>query len=65
MDILIKSYNRPYYLERCLFSIQKHVAKKENFFVLDDGTPQIYLDKILNRYPFVTIKKSEFYTIFV
>ncbi|WNM18753.1 glycosyltransferase family 2 protein [Flavobacterium capsici] len=61
MDILIKSYNRPYYLDRCLFSIQKHVVNNGNVVVLDDGTPQIYLDKIQEKYPFVIIKKSEFY----
>jgi glycosyltransferase involved in cell wall biosynthesis len=25
MDIIIKSYNRPYYLERCLRSIERYV----------------------------------------
>ncbi len=62
MDIIIKSFNRPYYLHRCLFSINKYV---ENFdgkiYILDDGTPQIYLDKILKLFPNVIIKKSEFY----
>lgn len=62
MDILIKSYNRPYYLDRCLFSINKHVAiGAGKIMILDDGTPQIYLDKILEKYPDVIIKKSKFY----
>lgn len=62
MDILIKSYNRPYYLDRCLFSINKHVSiGKGRILILDDGTPQVYLDKILEKYPNVIIKKSEFY----
>lgn len=62
MDILIKSYNRPYYLDRCLFSIEKYVQNNTgDIVVLDDGTPQVYLDKIQEKYPFVIIKKSEFY----
>lgn len=62
MDILIKSYNRPYYLDRCLFSINKHVTiGNGRILILDDGTPQIYLDKIEEKYPNVIIKKSEFY----
>lgn len=62
MDILIKSYNRPYYLDRCLFSINKYVnIGNGKIFILDDGTPQIYLDKIVEKYPNVIIKKSEFY----
>ena len=62
MDILIKSYNRPYYLDRCLFSINKHVIiGNGKIIVLDDGTPQIYLDKIAEKYPNIILKKSEFY----
>ena len=63
MDILIKSFNRPYYLDRCLFSIEKHVKNfSGKIVVLDDGTPEIFLNKILSNYPNVEIKKSEFYT---
>jgi hypothetical protein len=62
MDILIKSYNRPYYLDRCLFSINKHVNSGiGKVIILDDGTPQIYLDKIIEKYPNIIIKKSELY----
>lgn len=62
MDILIKSYNRPYYLDRCLFSIYKHVINNNGkIVVLDDGTPQIYLNEIVNKYPKIIINKSEFY----
>lgn len=62
MDILIKSFNRPYYLERCLFSIEKYVKNFDGkIYVLDDGTPQKYLDKIVEKYPNIHIEKSEFY----
>ena len=47
MDIIIKSFNRPYYLDRCLQSIQTFVQdSKYTIMVLDDGTSQKYLDKI-------------------
>jgi len=62
MDILIKSFNRPYYLDRCLFSIQNHAKNSfGRIVVLDDGTPQQYLDKIQEKYPQVEITKSDLY----
>jgi len=63
MDILIKSFNRPYYLDRCLFSIQNFLKGFDGkIIVLDDGTPQKYLDKIQANYPNVILRKSEFYS---
>lgn len=62
MDILIKSFNRPYYLDRCLCSIEEYGQNfKGQICILDDGTPQKYLDKIILKYPYVEILKSEFY----
>ncbi|MEW5676006.1 glycosyltransferase family 2 protein [Flavobacterium enshiense] len=62
MDILIKSFNRPYYLDRCLFSIQNYLKGFDGkIVVLDDGTPAKYLERIVAKYPNVTIRKSEFY----
>ena len=62
MDILIKSFNRPYYLDRCLFSIQKHAKSSyERIVVLDDGTPIKYLTKIQEKYPHVEITTSDLY----
>lgn len=62
MDIVIKSFNRPYYLERCLFSIHQYVKNFEGtIFILDDGTPEKYLNKITEKYPKVMLKKSKFY----
>ncbi len=62
MNILIKSYYRPYLLDRCLRSIYEKVndAKELNIIVLDDGTPQKYLDKISEKYPQATFKFSKY-----
>lgn len=62
MDILIKSFNRPYYLDRCLQSIIDFVVDSEmKIIVLDDGTPKKYLEKLQEKYPFIIILKSSFY----
>jgi hypothetical protein len=62
MDIVIKSFNRPYYLDRCLYSIHKLVVDfNGKIIILDDGTPQSYLDKIIQKFPEVIVKKSAFY----
>jgi hypothetical protein len=62
MDILIKSFNRPYYLDRCIQSIVLNSQNSEyKIIVLDDGTPQKYLDKLLGKYPEIKILKSDLY----
>lgn len=61
MDIVIKSFNRPYYLERCLRSIYTFVTGDFTIRILDDGTPPEYLDKISNLYPEVIIVRSPAY----
>lgn len=62
MDILIKSFNRPYYLDRCIQSIYSNVVDSAfSIKVLDDGTPSDYLEKIQQKYPEVQIFKSAFY----
>ena len=59
MDILIKSFNRAYYLDRCLFSIFKHVQGfNGRVLILDDGTPNLYLEKIREKYPRVELLTS-------
>ena len=45
-DILIKSFNRAFYLDRCLKSIKTYIIGNYKVTILDDGTPQKYLDKI-------------------
>ncbi len=60
-DILIKSFNRPFYLDRCLQSIQNFVRGEYSVIILDDGTPKKYLDKIQEKFPDVEIRLSEQY----
>lgn len=62
MKIFIKSFNRPYYLDRCLKSIYDNViGEKLEIIVLDDGTDQVYLNKLEEKYPNVEFKLSNFY----
>ena len=58
ITILIKSFNRPFYLDRCLASIHKFVKGNYEVKILDDGTPEKYLNKIKLKYPEVDIQLS-------
>ncbi|WP_286493771.1 hypothetical protein [Empedobacter brevis] len=62
MNILIKSYYRPYLLDRCLRSVYERVSdfKDIEITILDDGTPQKYLDKIKEKYPQTIFKFSKY-----
>ena len=60
-DIFIKSFNRPFYLDRCISSINKYVSGDFRIKVLDDGTPEQYLDKIRKKHPNVEILLSDNY----
>jgi len=59
--IIIKSFNRPYYLDRCLKSIYQNVKGEFEIKVLDDGTPKQYLEVIQSKYPNVNIFISNQY----
>lgn len=61
ITVLIKSFNRAFYLERCLQSIFKFADNNLKIKVLDDGTPEKYLNKIQTKYPQVEILKSKNY----
>ncbi len=62
MDIYIKSFNRAYLLHRTIASIYHYLNDFDGrIVVLDDGTPQKYLDKIVVLFPDVKIKKSPYY----
>jgi len=60
-DIFIKSFNRPFYLDRCISSIYQKVTGDFKIKILDDGTPEKYLDKIRKKYPEVEILLSDSY----
>ena len=61
MDIIVKSFNRPYYLERCLRSIYQFARGNFRIRVLDDGTPPEYLARIAELFPEVAIFTSPRY----
>ncbi|QRQ61297.1 hypothetical protein [Sphingobacterium multivorum] len=61
MDIYIKSFNRPYLLERVLQSIVRYVKGFDKVVILEDGTPKIYLDRIQKDFPFVQFRYSPDY----
>ena len=60
-DIFIKSFNRPFYLDRCIASLHQYISGDFKIIVLDDGTPEKYLDKIRKKYPDTEIRLSENY----
>ena len=61
MDILIKSFNRAYYLDRCITSIYQNVVGFSKIMIIDDGTPTKYLNKIVETYPEVILVKTKNY----
>lgn len=61
VNIFIKSFNRPYYLDRCLQSIEHFVEGDYLVKILDDGTPEKYLRKIKEKHPNVDIITSRNY----
>lgn len=62
MDIYIKSFNRAYLLHRTIASIYHYLNGFDGrIVVLDDGTPQKYLDKIVELFPDIQIEKSSYY----
>ncbi|WP_413531713.1 glycosyltransferase family 2 protein [Empedobacter brevis] len=61
ITIIIKSFNRPYYLDRCLSSIYNYVNGDFEVKVLDDGTPKQYLAIIQDKFPTAKIITSNQY----
>lgn len=58
MNVYIKSFNRPFYLDRCICSIKFNLAGYRHIIVLDDGTESAYLDHIRRLHPDVEIRLS-------
>lgn len=61
VTILVKSFNRPFYLDRCLKSLSEHLKGSYEIKVLDDGTPEKYLSKLKSSYPNVAFLLSTQY----
>lgn len=57
-DIFIKSFNRPFYLDRCIASVYKNVQGSFRITVLDDGTQEKYLNLLKKKYPQVVFRIS-------
>lgn len=58
MNVYIKSFNRPFYLDRCIRSIKFNVRGCDRIIVLDDGTQSQYLRKLEALHPDVEIRSS-------
>ncbi len=51
MNIYIKTFNRPFYLERCIKSVLFNVSNYDEIIILDDGTQKEYKEKIKQLFP--------------
>ena len=51
MNIYIKSFNRPFYLERCIRSVSFNISGYDKIIILDDGTLNKYKDRLKSKYP--------------
>lgn len=58
MNVYIKSFNRPFYLDRCIFSIKFNIKGYSRIIVLDDGTQSQYLQKLKRLHPEVEFRSS-------
>jgi hypothetical protein len=61
MDVFVTSFNRAYGLDRVLCSLERFAHGAGRTVVLDDGTPEPYLDEIARRHPNVVIERSDLY----
>ena len=57
-NIYIKSFNRPFYLDRCIRSVKLNVLRYGKIIVLDDGTETRFLEKISQIHPDVEVRSS-------
>lgn len=57
-NIYIKSFNRPFYLDRCIRSVKFNVRGADRIIVLDDGTEGRYLERLTALHPDVEFRTS-------
>ncbi|MBM3599243.1 MAG: hypothetical protein FJX35_13555 [Alphaproteobacteria bacterium] len=58
MNIYIKTFNRPFYLDRCLASLKQHALNRGEIRVMDDGTLDRYRRRLAERHPDVVFLRS-------
>ena len=58
INVYIKSFARPFYLDRCIRSIKFNLRDYDRIIVLDDGTVSTEMDRIAALHPEVEIRSS-------
>ncbi len=58
IEIYIKCSSRAYYLDRLIESICKHITGFHRVVLLNDGIRHEYLNRIMDRWPFIEERKS-------
>lgn len=58
MNVYIKSFNRPFYLDRCIRTIKFNVKNYDKIVVLDDGTLSKYMVRLADIHPDVEFRSS-------
>ena len=66
ISIIIPFYNEKYYFEKCISSVLKQTYSNIEIIIVDDGSDQIYYDKLQNlqsSYPEIKVfhKKTQFW----
>lgn len=58
INVYIKTFNRPFYLDRCIRSVKRMVSNYGSIIALDDGTLTVYKARIAELHPDVSIISS-------
>ena len=58
MNIYIKTFNRPFYLDRCIASLKAYAHGRGEIRVMDDGTLRRYQARLKERHPGVVFLHS-------
>jgi len=58
INVYVKCFSRAAYLDRCLASIERNLTGYGRIILLNDGLPERYLRRILERHPGVEVRQS-------
>ena len=58
LNVYIKCYSRPAYLDRCIRSVKRMVSGYQAIVLLDDGLEDQHLARILELHPDVQVRRS-------